>query len=264
MLKKLLKYDLTSNFRFLTIFYSLAVFFALLTRIFVSIENSLIMDVIGKICIGATISMIFNILINNIMRFWGRFKQNLYGDEAYLTHTLPVEKQTLYLSKALAALIALFASMAVITLTLFIAFYSKTNLEILKNFLLTAATSLDTNITALIFAFLFIFFLEVAHILQIGFTGIILGHKMQNHKTLLSIAFGFAAYMVSQTFVLIVLFIVALFSPELMNLFITNQATLSIDAIKITFFLSLFVYTALLFIVYFINVKLFKQGVDLE
>ena len=263
MLKKLLKYELTFAFRLLTIFYALALFFALLTRIFLRIENSMIMDVIGKICTGVTISMIFNILINNILAFWGRFKKNLYSDESYLTHTLPVEKHTMYLSKALTALITLFASMAVITLTLFVAYYSKENLALLKNLLLGAATSFDSSVTGLIFAFLLIFFLEAAHILQIGFTGVILGHKMQTNKTLLSIVFGFAAYMLSQTLVLMALFLVSMFSPDLMNLFITNSA-ITMDAIKTVFFLSLIVYTALLVAVYFLNVKLFNQGVNVD
>ncbi|MBE5740401.1 MAG: hypothetical protein E7349_06075 [Clostridiales bacterium] len=263
MLKKLLKYDLTNIFRFLTIFYSLAIFFALLTRIFLSIENSMIMNVIGNICTGVTISMIFNILINNVMRFWVRFKQNFYGDESYLTHTLPVEKPTMYLSKALTAFITLFTSMAVITLTLFAAYYSKENLEILKNLLSNVALSFDSSVTGIILAFLLIFFLEVANILQIGFTGVILGHKMQTNKTLLSIVFGFAVYMISQTFVLIALLLVSVFSPDLMNLFITNKA-ITIEAIKTLFFLSLIVYMGLLFAVYFLNVMLLKQGVNVD
>ena len=55
MLKKLLKYDLESIFKFLLIFYSLALFFALLTRIFLSIENSFIINIIGEIKSGETI-----------------------------------------------------------------------------------------------------------------------------------------------------------------------------------------------------------------
>ncbi len=263
MLKKLLKYELTSLFRFLAIFYALAFFFALLTRIFLSIENSLMMDIIGKICSGITISMICNILINNILRAWVRFKQNLYGDESYLTHTLPVKKQTLYLSKALTALLTMFASMAVIALVLFIAYYSKENLEILKNLLTGVAASFDSSITGILLAFLFILFLEVANLVQIGFTGIILGHKRQTNKTLLSIVFGFLAYMLSQAFIVLALLLVSAFYPDLMNLFITNTA-IHINAIKKIVVLSIFLYTALLFAVYFLNDKLFKQGVNVD
>ena len=132
MLGKLLKYDLKNIFKFLAIFYSLALFFATLTRIFFSIENSLVMNIIAQICSGTAISMMFSILINNLMRMWVRFKHNLYGDESYLTHTLPVKKHTLYLSKSIVAVITLFTSVVVIGGTLFIAYYSKENIEILK------------------------------------------------------------------------------------------------------------------------------------
>ena len=97
MLKKLLKYDLKSINIVLIVFYGLSIFFSILTRIFLSIENSFIFNVIGQICNGTMIAMMFNIIINNLIRLWVRFKQNFYGDESYLTHTLPVEKKTLYL-----------------------------------------------------------------------------------------------------------------------------------------------------------------------
>ena len=125
MLKKLLKYDIKSINKVLVVFYCLSLFFALLTRLFLYIDNSFIMSVIGKICSGTTIAMIFNIIINNLMRSWVRFKSNFYGDESYLTHTLPVNKKTLYLSKFLTSIITLFFSMLVICFSLFIAYYSK-------------------------------------------------------------------------------------------------------------------------------------------
>ena len=107
MLKKLLKYDLKNVYKVLIVFYILSLFFAILARIFLNIENSFILNVIGKICSGVTISMIANILINNLMRLWVRFKTNLYSDESYLTHTLPVDKKTLYLSKIFSAVLSL-------------------------------------------------------------------------------------------------------------------------------------------------------------
>jgi hypothetical protein len=263
MLKKLLKYELHFALRHLAVFYSIGIFFALLTRIFSGIENSLILDVIGKVCSGVTISMIFNILINNVLALWGRFKKNLYGDESYLTHTLPVEKHTMYLSKALSALITLFVSMTVITLVLFLAYYSKENMQVLKDLLLGVASSFDSSITGLVFALLIIFFLQTANILQIGFTGTILGHKMQTNKTLFSIAFGFAVYMASQALILIVLFLVSLCNADLTNLFITNGA-LTTQAIKTLVILSVIAYMGMLFGIYFLNVKLFKQGVNVD
>ena len=96
MLRKLLKYELKSIFKFLIIFYVLAIFFSILTRIFFSFENSLMLEILAEIAQGAAISMMCSTLINNIMRLWVRFKSHYYGDESYLTHTLPIEKSTHY------------------------------------------------------------------------------------------------------------------------------------------------------------------------
>ena len=263
MLKKLLKYDLKNIFKILIIFYSLALFFGTLTRLFFSIENSLIMDIIAKICSGTTIAMMFNILINNMMRLWVTFKNNLYGDESYLTHTLPIEKKTLYLSKILTALITLFTSVIVIGLTLFVAYYSKENLELVKSMLLPLANIYGSTVMKILLSFLFVFFLEFTNVLQAGFSGIILGHKMNNLKTLYSVLYGFVVYTFTQIFTLIAMFVVALFNKDFMNLFYTTEI-INVDMVKLIIYLAIIIYTVILVILYLVNVKLFSKGVNVD
>lgn len=263
MLKKLLKYDLEYNFKVVSVFYILSIFFAILTRIFLNIENSFIMDVIGKICSGITISMIFNIIINNIMRLWARFTSNLYKDESYLTHTLPIDKKTLYLSKAISSIITLFTSILIIGISLFIAYYSKEMIEIIKNILLPVANAYDTHIVIIIIAFLFIIFLELANAIQAGYTGIILGNKSNNNKTALSVVYGFITYILTQLSIIAVVFIFGLFNKDIMNLFYTTEF-INVDIIKTLIYLAITIYIITLFILYFINIKLFKQGVNVE
>ena len=93
MLKKILKYDLLYIYKVLIVFYTLSLFFAVMTRITTIDNPPLIMLIINKILSGTTIALIINIIINSIMRIWVRFKNNIYGDESYLTHTLPVKKR---------------------------------------------------------------------------------------------------------------------------------------------------------------------------
>ena len=263
MLSKLLKYDLKNIFKFLTIFYSLALFFAVLTRIFFSIENSLIMNIIGQVCSAVAISMMFNIIINNLMRLWVRFKQSLYGDESYLTHTLPIKKQTIYLSKSITAVITSFVSVVIIALTLFVAYYSKENLAMLKNMLLPVANVYGSTILRIIIAFLFICFLEFANILQAGYIGIVLGHKRNTAKAGFSVFFGFAAYMVTQILIVVMMFGVALFNKDIMNLFYTTQVV-SVDTLKSIIYMAMSLYTITLFAGYFVGLKLFKKGVNVD
>ena len=263
MLRKLLKYDIEYTYKTLIFFYLLSIFFAILTRIFLSIDNSVIFNIIGKICSGVTISMMFNIVINNLIRLWVRFKNNFYSDESYLTHTLPVDKKTHYLSKFVSSNITLFISVAVIAISLFIAYYSKTNIEALKNVLLPLVSVYNSTITKFIFVLLFILFLEFLNILQMGYTGILLGHKMNNNKIAYSMLYGFIAYMASQCFVLISVFITALFNKEIMNLFHTIEIV-NIDVFKTLIYISLITYSLSIAIGYIINLIIFKKGVNVD
>ena len=263
MLKKLLKYDLQNVYKVLIVFYSLSLFFAILTRIFLSIENSFIMNIIGQICSGTTIAMIFNILINNLMRLWVRFRNNFYGDESYLTHTLPIDKKTLYLSKTLASIITLFSSVLVIGISLFIAYYSKENILVVKNLLLPLATVYESTVVTIILAFIFVVFLEIMNMLQSGYVGIVLGHKKNNNKVAFSVLFGFGTYILTQVFAILVIFMVALFNKDLMNLFYTMDS-LSVDIIKLCIYLAIAIYTINIFVLYFVNLKLFSKGVNVD
>lgn len=263
MLRKLLKYDLESVFKLLVVFYVLAIFFGILTRIFMGIENSFIMGIIAQICSGTTIAMIANILINNLMRLWVRFKSDFYGDESYLTHTLPVNKTTLYLSKFLTLIITLFISILLIGLTIFIAYYSKENIETLKNILLPIANAYGSTIIKILMAFIFIFFLEFANALQSGYTGIILGHRQNNLKIGFSVIIGFVSYIVTQIIALAFVYLIALFNKDLMNLFFTNEI-INVDMIKVIIYIAITIYTIILLGGYFINLKLFKKGVNVD
>ena len=263
MLSKLLKYDLKNIFKVLVIFYSIGIFFGLLTRLFFMVDNSLVMDIIAKICSGVTISMIFNILINNLMGLWGSFRRNLYGDESYLTHTLPVEKNTLYLSKILTAVITLFVSVVVIGFMLFVAYYSKENILFIKNILLPVADAYGSTIVKILLAMLFIFFIEFACALQSGFTGIILGHRMNNGKIGYSVLFGFITYMIQQIIGLVMVFLVALFNNDLMNLFYTTEIV-NVDILKTVIYLAISIYSLIFLIGYFVNLKLFSKGVNVD
>lgn len=263
MLNKLMKYELKYIFKFLAIFYSLAIFFGFLTRIFLNIENSVVFNIIGHICSGVTISMIINILINNLMRLWVRFKNTFYNDESYLTHTLPVTKTTLYLSKILVSLISIFTSVFVIFISLFIAYYSKDFMVELKNILSTIANLYDSSVLGFVLVLFFVFFIEFINGLQSGFTGIILGHKMNNNKIGFSVLYGFVTYTVIQTIGVITMLIVGVFNKDIMNLFFTNSP-INIELFK-TIMIIVIIYYFIAFVVnYIMNIKIFNKGVNVD
>ena len=262
MLKKLLKYDLQNVLPFIFIFHCLALVFALLTRIFLQFEDSLFLYIIGRVCAGTTYSMIFSIIINTLMRSWVRFKQNLYGDESYITHTLPVTKHAIYLSKFLAAILTLFISVFVVLISLVIAHYSTENLQLLKNFLFTASGVID-GFYAILIGLVVVLFLEFAVVLQCGFAGVILGFKMRSAKTGFSVLFGFVIYGVTQVIAFLLLYLAALFNRDLMQIFTANSI-ISPAIIRTLLVYACGAYALILAGGYLLNIKLFQKGVNVD
>jgi hypothetical protein len=263
MLKKLLKYDLESVYKVLSVFYILSILVAILTRIFFSFENSTMLNIIAQILNGTTIAMMVNILINNLMRVWVRFKQNLYGDESYLTHTLPISKKTIYLSKFLTSIITMTTSIIVIGITIFIAYYSEENLLMLKTLLQPIANMYDVNIISFLIMILLIFGIELISTIQSGYTGLILGHRKNSNKLMYSIAIGIATYSIIQVTGVTVMFIAGIFNPDIMDLFMTNNIN-NFTLFKDLMYLSIVIYAGAIIVNYFINTKLFEKGVNVD
>ena len=170
MVGRLLKYDLKANFKFLAIFYVLALVFAIITRVLFAVNDSLFLTILAHIFNGATISMMASILINSLMRAWVYFKGNLYGDEGYLMHTLPVPRKCLYLSKFLMGLIILTASTLIVVAAMAIAWLTPESFEGLKSFLVPMAEVLDSTVIEMVVLTIFLVFLEVLVMLLSGYT----------------------------------------------------------------------------------------------
>ena len=262
MLIKLLKYDLKYMIKSMSIFYILAIFFALMTRILFNMDQSIIINIIGQISVGCMFSMTASTLINTIMRSWVRFSSSLYKDESYLTHTLPVTKSELYNSKLLQTFIFFFISFIVIIISLFITYYTKDNWISLSNFIKTITTGLNLSTTFFITMSIIIIFLEVFNAIQCGFLGIILGNKRNRGKLGFSIFFGFCAYLIAQSIVLALVYIYGLFDQTVMELFKTSN--INVNAFKTLSIVSSIVYLVIIFIMSLMCKKELNKGVNIE
>ena len=263
MLGKLLKYDLKWVYKLIVIFYCLALIFSVIGRAFAEIENSLIFDVISKIAFGTAISMMVSGLINCLMRSWVRFTRNIYKDEAYLTHTLPIEKKKIFASKVITGIIGVFTSMIVIIICLFICYYSKENMEVLKSLLEIAATTYNTTVLNLLLLVAIVIFLEMVYALLTGYVGIILGHRTNKNKMARSIVIGFVLYFAFQALTLGLIAIYGLFNSEVMNLINTTDIV-NVEAIKIVMYFGIGIYVAYSIILYWLGQRYLNKGVNIE
>jgi len=263
MLGKLLKYDLKFVYKVVAIFYVLTFVFSVIGRGLAEIENSVVFDVTAKIFLGIAISMMVNSLVNSLMRLWARFVKNAYKDESYLTHTLPVNKKTIYLSKVISGLICVFVTMLIIIVCLFICYYSEANMEVLKGLLELAASTYNTTVLKLLLLVAVVIFLEIVYALLIGYVGIILGHKSNKNKMLRTIVISFALYFAFQVLTLGLIAIYGLFNPNVMNLLNTTDIV-NIDAIKNVMYAGIGIYAAYIIVLYIWGNKAFEKGVNVE
>ena len=264
MLVKLLKYDLKYMIKNMSVFYILAIFFATTTRLLNNIDQSVIVGIIAKISLGTMVAMLFNILINTMIRSWIRFRDSLYKDESYLTHTLPVTKNDLYNSKFLQALIFFFVGFLFIIASLFIAFYSKENWVVITNYIRKITIGLNMKTAFFVAITLVLIFLEVFNAIQCGFLGITLGHRRNNGKIGFSVIFGFIIYLLAQTIILGLVFVYGFFDSTVMELFKTAQVNIDVDAFKLLAVMSAALYIFIILIMYLLCKAVLNKGVNVE
>ena len=264
MLIKLLKYDLKYMIKNMSVFYILSIFFAITTRLLSLPEQTVMIGILSKISSGCMIAMIANIVINVMMRSWVRFRDSLYKDEAYLTHTLPVTKNDLYNSKFIQTLIFFFIGFVISILSLFIAYYTPDIWLIIKEYIKTITIGFNMSMAFFIAMAIALIFLELFNAIQCGFLGIILGYRKNNGKIGFSVLFGFIIYLIAQTLVLALVFVYGLFDSTVMELFKSGTISIDVNAFKILAIISSILYLLIIFSMSIVCKKLLNKGVNIE
>lgn len=263
MLGKLLKYDLKYMIKNMGVFYILAIVFSLLTRIFFAMKQTVIVGIIGQICVGFMFAMIFSTIINTVIRSWVRFRDSLYKDEAYLTHTLPVTKKQIYESRFIQTLIFTIVGFVIVVVSLFIAYYTEDRWIMLRNTINGLSSSLNLETIPFIISIFVIVFLEIFNGIQSGFLGIIVGYRRDDNKLAFSVIFGFIIYIISQIFVILFVFIVGLFNSNIMDLF-RNTMVLDNSSIRLLIVMAILIYSIIIGVMNMLCCIELKKGVNIE
>ena len=137
MEKNLIKYDLKKMFKLLTLFYVIAIILTTITRIFSIFDYMLIFNIFKYIFSALSYAVWSHIFVQTFVQIILRFTSNFYGDESYLTHTLPVSKNQLLLSKFISSIVVTFTTIIVLLCCVFIMFFSPDNMQIISTFHLT-------------------------------------------------------------------------------------------------------------------------------
>jgi hypothetical protein len=133
----------------------------------------------------------------------------------------------------------------------------------LKEYINAITTGLEFNTILFVISMLTIVFLEIFNAIQCGFLGIILGYRRNNGKIGYSVLFGFLAYLIAQSIVLALVFIVGLFNGNIMALF-ENTAVINSEGFKVLVVLAIIIYLLLITIMNISCKKILNKGVNIE
>lgn len=262
MLNKLLKYDLKRNFSWLWILSAITLAVSGLTRL-IGIGSGTLVEVIKGIFSGITAALIANVLIQPFIRFFITFQKDVFGDESYLTHTLPVTKDHILFSRFISALIQLIFAIIVTVLSIFILYWTpELGLKLIDliNFALQNSVS-GASFTAGQFIVLLAFDLFFAIILMTvtGYTSVIVANRCQNKKTLIAVILAIVLmYFQNLIIGLISLGIAAIFGAELLAETLTSSAFIAL-------FVSYLILEVVLTVVHIlVSRHIFNKGVNVD
>lgn len=236
MLKKLYKYDMQYMNRQILPFIILSIAMSFLTRGFYELSsNLLIFKIMYYTSVIITNALIINMVINTVIRMIIRFTNNLYGDESYLMHTLPVERKKLLLSKILTGTTYLFLTILVALICLLIEYYTKDRFQALRGLFVLNANELGMSASKIITMIIVYFIFMIEWMQLMLYSAIELGHRHNDKKGIMSFVYAIVLYFATQFINLIVLGITILVNSDIMDAFKTN--TLSGETLQILLWL---------------------------
>lgn len=261
MIKKLVKYDIKNMTKLLVYFYAISIVLAGITRLINLGSNIQIISILGMVFAGFTYSAIANILINTFIHIMRVFISSFYKDESYLTHTLPVTKNQLLISKYISSLIVILSSTIVCFLSLFIMLFSNEFVQTLKVFIEISVSGFNMPVWLFITMFILIIFSQICAIISMSFAAIIKGNSYNSKKVLKGILWFALFYYITIIATLLVSVITFAISGNINLIFAETMPQHAFLTIMIIGFL---VYALCSIIFYFISKKLFEKGVNVD
>ena len=261
MLNKLMKYDLKKMYKVLVVFYCLSLILAIICRVFNELGNIFAFRVLYIIFSSIEYAIIANVIVHAFVRIILRFNNNFYKDESYLTHTLPVSKQKLLLSKYLSSLIVIFSSVVIVFLSFFIMFYDVQTIEVISNFLTALSGQFNFSVAGFISLVVVSLFVQICSIISMTFYAIVLGNRANEKRALKSLLWIALVYIISIIFSLLCIFAVsAMFNVA--NEIFSN--VVSGKTLLIVFVLAIILYSTYSIFFYFLSNRAFNNGVNVD
>ncbi|MBQ4049080.1 MAG: hypothetical protein IJD07_00300 [Clostridia bacterium] len=261
MLNKLLKKDLSKNSRLLLILFVALISVSLITRSCKALGENLVFFKILSIFFDSVFyTLAVNTILHPFLRNFLNFSRSLYGDESYLTHTLPVTKNQLVNSKFITALIEVCAGFVCLVVSILIMYYTPTFFDKIGLLLSTMIVG-KVSVVLVLALFVTLVIVEFLMFLSIIFFSIVIAYRNKEKRILktflITAIMSFVSITVLSVFMLAVLAIcgVKLTSSTLV---LPRKAFFCVMLTGIT------VYSAISVAFYFLTKKALNKGVNID
>lgn len=280
ILGKLIKYDLKYLLKSITLFGTLLIACAILFNltcydsrqeiingINISVPDApVFIQFLHTVFYNGIFIFIIAMFLNCIIRIWHRYRTNFFGDEAYLIHTLPVKRQTLWLSKFLSIALTVASALLVTIISLFILSLTHNGQLLVDTF------GIGTQNLHPIFRLLYglTILTQLLYIAICGVVGTTLDNRTGRSSARKSIILGLAVYMAGVIIMLGVLLLASLIDPSIhAMIFGTDNATITYNISDYDFITcaiagAVILYAIFITTLYGINQALLKKGINLD
>lgn len=262
MIKKLMKYDIKNMTKILIYFYFISIIAAGITRLINLGDHIQFIAIIGKVFEGITIAAIVNTIINTFTHIIIKgFIYNFYKDESYLTHTLPVTKKQLLVSKYLSSLIVVLTSVAVSVLSLFILFYSKEFMSGLKMLIEVAVSEFNMSAELFVTLLVLVIFTQFSSMISMTFTSVVKANTYNTQRVIKGLIW-FAIYYFGSSVITVLLAVVTFaIGGNIHELLAAQMSQGAFTTILILALVANILYTAVHCL---LTYKLFNKGVNID
>ncbi len=279
MLAKLIKYDLKFILKSVSIYIVILLICAILFNLTaydstceiindipVCTEAPIFLQITHTVFWNAIFAVIIGLFLNAMIRTWARFKVNFYHDEAYLTHTLPVSRQTLWVAKFLSAVTVTIVVIAAVALSFLILQLTPSG----KNFVQSCGIGVPGADPLYYVVFILTVFTQILYGILCGFTGIIIGNRTKARNNLRALLCGAGVYLLGVLIMLGCFLIWSTFDDGIHAMLFTGMTSQSAMVLSGEGFINKaltgagIVYTLMITALYFIDQKLLSRGVDVD
>ncbi len=268
MLARILKYDLKRLYKPMLVVYLLTLILAFVAK---ATDSSLdgepnMITVLHTLCFCGAYLFCAGIVFLTCVNLWREFRSKMYGEESYLTHTLPVNTLTLWSAKFIENLLMVLSGMLVISATLAIMASSRGGANITQMIFGYGTEGVEPLVAlAVVVAF------QWAFIVMSGITGIILGNRMANRRGLHTVIWGLIVYLAGIMIMLLMLTQwgkIAYNNTDFTEITSMETAEARFEEERRMTYLMFYgvgaLHAVLIMVIYFINYKILAHGVDID